>query len=125
MENMIHSWKAQIVCWIVEIYQPSQWESTPNAITLLHHGGTKAKDDADEMQVICGGLDAFLDFEKNSSILLSCLLQMSMSVIIMLNVGANDRMKNFVFNLFGSYKPGKQREVIQKYSDLFLLLQRC
>ncbi len=35
-----------------------------NAITLLHHGRTKAKDDADEMQVICGGLDAFLDFEK-------------------------------------------------------------
>ena len=74
------------------------------------------------MQVICGGLDAFLDFDKNSSILLSCLSQMSISVIIMLNFGANDRMKNFVFNLFGSYKPGKQREVIQKYLDMFLLL---
>ena len=35
-----------------------------NAITLLHHGSTKVKDDADEMQVICGGLDAFLDVEK-------------------------------------------------------------
>jgi len=35
-----------------------------NAITLLHHGRTKVKDDADEMQVICGGLDASLDFEK-------------------------------------------------------------
>ena len=34
-----------------------------NAITLLHHGRTKVKDDADKMQVICGGLDAFLDFE--------------------------------------------------------------
>ena len=55
-----------------------------NAITLLHHGHTKVKDDADEMQVICGGLNAFLDFEKNSSILLSSLSQMSMSVIIML-----------------------------------------
>jgi len=42
-----------------------------NAITLLHHGRTKAKDDADEMQVICGGLDAFLDFDKSSSIRLS------------------------------------------------------
>ncbi len=47
---------------------------------------------------------------------------MTISVIIMLNVGANDRMQNFVFNLFGSYKPGKQQEVIQKYLDLFLLL---
>ena len=47
---------------------------------------------------------------------------MSISVLIVLNFGANDRMKNFVFNLFGSYKHGKQREVIQKYSDLFLLL---
>ncbi len=73
-----------------------------NAITVLHHGCTKVKDDADEMTVICGGLDAFLDFDKNSSILLSCLLQMPLSVIIMLNFGANDRMKNFVFNLFGS-----------------------
>ncbi len=79
-----------------------------NAITLLHHGRTKVKDDADEKQVICGGLDAFLDIEKNSRIILSCLSQMLMSVIIMLNVGANDRMQNFVFNLFGSYKPGKQ-----------------
>ena len=35
-----------------------------NVSTLLHHGRTKVKDDADEMQVICGGLDAFLDFEK-------------------------------------------------------------
>ena len=73
-----------------------------NAVTVLHHGHTKVKDNADEIQVICGGLDAFLDFEKNSSILLSCLSQMSISVIIMLNVGANDRMQNFVFNLFGS-----------------------
>ncbi len=63
-----------------------------NANTLLHHGGTKVKDDADEMQVIHGGLDSFLDFEKSSSILLSCLRQMSMSVIIMLNVGANERI---------------------------------
>ena len=31
-----------------------------NAITLLHHGRTKVKDDADEMQVICRGHDAFL-----------------------------------------------------------------
>ena len=93
-----------------------------NAITLLHHGCTKVKDNADELQVICGGLVAFLDFEKNSSILLSCLSQMTISVVIVLNFGANDRMKDFVFNLFGSYKPGKQREVIQKYSDLFLLL---
>ena len=61
-----------------------------NAITLLHHGRTNAKDDADEMQVICGGLDAFLGFDKNSSILLSCLSQMSISIIIMLNVGANE-----------------------------------
>ena len=60
-----------------------------NAITLLHHGRTKVKDDADKMQVTCGGLDSFLDFEKSSGILLSCLSQMSMSVIIMLNVGAN------------------------------------
>ena len=92
---MINSWKAQIVCWIVEIYQPSQWESSPNANTLLHHGRTKVKDDADEMQVICGGLDAFLDFEKSSSILFSCLSQMSISVIIMLNFGANNRVKIF------------------------------
>ena len=35
-----------------------------NAITLLHHGRTKEKDDAEKMQVICGGLDAFLDFER-------------------------------------------------------------
>ena len=70
-----------------------------NAITLLHHGRTKAKDDADEMQVICGGLDAFLDFNKSSSILLSCLSQMSISVIIMIHFGANDRMKNFVFKI--------------------------
>ena len=47
---------------------------------------------------------------------------MSISVISVLKVGAIDRMQNFVFNLFGSYKPGKQREVIQKYLDLFLLL---
>ena len=26
---MINSWKAQIVCWIVENYQPSQWQSSP------------------------------------------------------------------------------------------------
>ena len=93
-----------------------------NAITLLHHGCTKVKDDADEMPVISGGPGAFLDFEKNSIILLSCLLQMSMSVIIMFNIGANGRMQNFVFDLFGSYKPGKQREGIKKYSNLFLLL---
>ena len=36
-----------------------------NAITLLHYGRTKVKDDADNMPVICGGLDAFLDFEKS------------------------------------------------------------
>ena len=74
------------------------------------------------MQVIC--VEVLMPFLilKNSSILLSCLSQMSISVIIMLNFGANDRMKNFVFNLFGSYKPGKQQEVIQKYSDMFLLL---
>ena len=35
-----------------------------NAITLLHHGRTKVKDDADDILVICGGIDAFLDFEK-------------------------------------------------------------
>ncbi len=93
-----------------------------NANTLLHHGRTKVKGDADKMQVLCGGLDAFLDFEKSSSILLPCLSQISISVLIMLNVGANNRMQNFVFNLFGSYKAGKQQEVIQKYLDLFLLL---
>ena len=35
-----------------------------DAITLLHYGRTKVKDDADNMQVICGCLDAFVDFEK-------------------------------------------------------------
>ncbi len=79
-----------------------------NAITLLHHGCRKLKDDADNMSVICGDLDAFLDFEKSSSIFLSCHSQMSISVIIMLNIGANERIQKFVFNLFGSYKPGKQ-----------------
>jgi hypothetical protein len=71
-----------------------------NAITLLHYGRTKVKDDADNMQVICGCLDAFVDFEKSTSILLSCLSQMSISVIIMFNIGANERIQNFVFNLF-------------------------
>ena len=71
-----------------------------NAITLLQYGHIIMKNDADKMPVICGGFDAFLDFEKSSSILLSCLSQMSISVIIMFNVGAYDRMQNFVFNLF-------------------------
>ena len=80
------------------------------------------KDDANNMPVIYGDLDAFLDVEKSSSILLCCLSQMSISVIIMSNVGANERIQNFDFNLFGSYKPWKQQEGIKKYSDLFLLL---
>ena len=63
-----------------------------------------------------------LEFEKSSSILLSCLSQMSISVIIMFNVGANKRIQKFVFNFIGSYKLGKELKVIQKYSDLFLLL---
>ncbi len=40
----------------------------------------------------------------------------------MFNVGANEKIQRFVFNLFGSYKPGKEQEGIQKYLDLFLLL---
>ena len=47
---------------------------------------------------------------------------MSISVIIMFNIGANERIQNFVFNIFGSFKPRKKQEGIQKYSDLFLLL---
>ncbi len=70
-----------------------------NAITLLHYGCTKVKDDADNMPVICGGLDAFLDFEKSSSILLSCLSQMSISVIIMFNVSANKKYRN-LFSIY-------------------------
>ncbi len=93
-----------------------------NSITLLHYGCTKVKDDADKVPVICGGLDAFLDFEKSPSLLLSCLLQMSISVIIMFNVDANKRIQKIIFNLFGSYKPGKKQEGIKKYLDLFLLL---
>ncbi len=63
----------------------------------------------------------FLTLKKIQA-LLSCLLQMSIAVIVMLNFRANDRIQNFVFNLIGSYKPGKQQEVLQKYSDLSLLL---
>ena len=74
------------------------------------------QDDADNTPVICGGLDAFLNLDKSSIILFSCLSQMSISVIIMINVGANKRIQKFVF------KHGKEQEEIKKYSDLFLLL---
>ncbi len=40
----------------------------------------------------------------------------------MFNVGTNERMQNFIFNLFGLYKSGKQQEGLQIYLDLFLLL---
>ncbi len=69
---MINSWKAHSLLDCGNLPAKSMGKFS-NAITLLHLGHTKMKDDADKMPVICGGLDAFLDFEKHSSILLSCL----------------------------------------------------
>ena len=108
---MINSWNAPVVCWIVNIPAKSMGKFT-NAITLLHHGLTTVKNDPDKMSVICSGFDAFLDFDKSSNVLLSCVSQMSISVSIMFNVGANKRNENLVFNLFCSYKHGKKQEGI-------------
>ena len=61
---MINSWKGTNSLYDCGNLPAKSMGKFSNAITLLHRAHTKVKDNADDIQVICGGLDAFLDFEK-------------------------------------------------------------